>query len=93
MNISSIGSPAAHISAPVEPASTRTTNESQRVLIRAVQAVNAVEAFGRDNEITFIVDPRTRQAVLRIVDRETGEMVGQIPAEEVLRMAEKLERK
>ena len=93
MNISSISNLAGHLGAPIEPAATRPTNEDQRALIQAVKAVNAAEAFGRDNEITFVVDPRTRRAVLRIVDRETGELVGQIPAEEVLRRAEVLKRK
>jgi len=57
-----------------------------------VKAVNAVELFGQNNELTFIMDRATRRAVVRIVDRKSGEVVEQIPAEYVLRMAEELKR-
>ena len=62
----------------------------QRALIRAVRAVNAAELFGQENELTFILDRETHRAVVRIVNRDTGEVVQQIPDEHVLRMAEEI---
>ena len=62
----------------------------QRALIRAVRAVNAAEMFGQENELTFILDRETHRAVVRIVNRDTGEVVQQIPDEHVLRMAEEI---
>jgi len=60
----------------------------QRALIQAVKAVNASGLFGADHELSFIVNRNTRQVVVRIVDRDTREVVRQIPAEYVLRLAE-----
>jgi flagellar protein FlaG len=59
-----------------------------RQLIQAVHAINASEMFGQDSEITFSLDRRTQRAVMRLVDRKTKEVIRQIPAEHVLRMAE-----
>jgi uncharacterized FlaG/YvyC family protein len=75
-----------------EPHVTRQDAEEQRKLIHAVKAVNATDLFGQDNELTFVLDRNTRRAVVRIVNRETREVVEQIPSEYVLRMAEELKR-
>ena len=61
-----------------------------RDLMQAVKALNAAQSFGDQNEITFALDRNTRQAVIRIVDRQTQETVSQIPPEYVLRLAEDL---
>ena len=62
----------------------------QRELIQAVKAINASEAFGNQSELTFILDRATKQAIMRVVDRETGKVIRQIPQEHVLRLAEDL---
>jgi flagellar protein FlaG len=59
-----------------------------RQLIQAVHAINASEMFGEDSQLTFSLDRRSQQAVMRLVDRKTKEVIRQIPAEHVLRMAE-----
>jgi uncharacterized FlaG/YvyC family protein len=41
--------------------------------------------FGHDNELTFVLDRASRRAVVRIVNRDTHEVIQQIPAEYVLR--------
>lgn len=65
----------------------------QRALIQAVKAVNATGMFGDNHELSFILDRTTRQVVVRVVDRDTREVVRQIPAEYVLRLAEENSRK
>ena len=60
----------------------------QRALIQAVKAVNATALFGQDLELSFILDRNTRQVVVRVVHSDTREVVRQIPAEYVLRLAE-----
>jgi len=92
MDVSSINPLAANLGAHAEPAAPRLPVEDQRALIQAVHAVNAAELFGQNNELTFILDRAARRAVVRIVNRETHEVVDQIPAEYVLRMAEELKR-
>ncbi len=59
-----------------------------RQLIQAVHAINAGELFGQDSELTFAFDRRTQRPVMRLVSRKTKEVIRQIPAEQVLRMAE-----
>ena len=92
MDVSSINPLAANLGAYAEPAAPRLPVQDQRPLIQAVRAVNAAELFGQNNELTFIMDRASRRAVVRIVNRETHEVVDQIPAEYVLRMAEELNR-
>lgn len=60
----------------------------QRALIQAVKAVNATALFGQENELSFVLDRNTRQVVVRVVNSDTREVVRQIPAEYVLRLAE-----
>ncbi len=57
-----------------------------RELIRAVRALNATEFYGQNNELTFVLDRETRRPLVRIINRETKEVVLQIPPEHVLRM-------
>ncbi|MBI4873297.1 MAG: flagellar protein FlaG [Acidobacteria bacterium] len=62
----------------------------QRQLIRAVSALNATDLFGADRELSFAVDRESRRIVVRIVDRNTSEVIQEIPPKYVLRMAEDL---
>lgn len=62
----------------------------QREVIQAIKAVNAAELFGENSELTFVLDRETRRPVVRIVDRQTNELIQQIPPEYVLRMAQEL---
>ncbi len=61
-----------------------------RQIIQAVRAVNASAKLGDSNELTFSLDRRTRRPIIKIVNRETNEVVDQIPNERVLRLAEGL---
>jgi uncharacterized FlaG/YvyC family protein len=92
MEISAINHLAASLTVPVEPAAPHPASEEQRTLIQAIKAVNAAEVFGENNELTFVLERGSRRAVVRIINRETHEVVNQIPAEYVLRMAEELNR-
>ena len=66
--------------------------QDRSALVRAVNSVNSAGLFGGDHELTFILDRASRRAVVRIVNRETHEVIQQIPDEYVLRMAEELSR-
>jgi uncharacterized FlaG/YvyC family protein len=88
MIISSINKLAAQLSAPTDPSAPRPLTDEQRNLIQAVKAVNASGMLGQDNEL----DRALRRAITRIVSKQTGEVVEQIPPEYVLRMAEELNR-
>jgi flagellar protein FlaG len=60
-----------------------------RQVIQAARAVNTSNSLGQ-NELTFYLDPSTRRTIVKIVNRETQELVEQIPSEVVLRLAESL---
>jgi flagellar protein FlaG len=76
--------------APVSPLTPEQRAE-QAKLIHAVEAVNQAKLFGQSSELTFSIDRHSRKPVMKIVDRETKEVIRQIPPDYVLRLAEDLE--
>lgn len=44
------------------------------------------------NNLDFSVDQSTGKAIVRITDRETGELIRQIPSEEMMEIARSLDR-
>ena len=90
MQISTISQLSAGIHTPAEAPLPRPVPEDQRTLIHAIHAANAAQLFGQDNELTFVFDRDTKRAIVRMVNRETHEIVDQIPEEYVLRLAEQL---
>jgi uncharacterized FlaG/YvyC family protein len=73
--------PAASVSAVEQPAQTRD-------VVQAVKALNATEMFGQENELVFQMDQQAKRIVIQIVNRQTKEVVSQIPAEYLLRLNE-----
>lgn len=61
-----------------------------REIIQAVKALNAAEMFGQQNELLFRMDRQAHRMVIQVVNRETQEVVSQVPPEYVVRMAEDL---
>ena len=59
-----------------------------REVVQAVKALNGTEMFGQDNELLFQRDQQTHRMVIRVVNKNTQEVISQIPAEYVLRLAE-----
>lgn len=71
----------------------RTENQADRQqLVQAVKAVNDSNALGENNELTFVLDRSTHRTLVRLIDRNTQEVVMQIPPEYVLRLAEQLKQ-
>jgi uncharacterized FlaG/YvyC family protein len=59
-------------------------------IIKAVRAANKSELFGDNYEATFIVDGKSRKPIVRIVDKQTHEVIREIPAKYLQRLAEDL---
>ena len=76
------------IAGPVEPEKAAESRE----VIQAVKAVNSASVLGQDRELLFQMDRQTHRLVIRLVNRNTGDVEAQIPSEYVLRMAEELLR-
>lgn len=78
----------------VRPSSVPPLEAAQRrELIQAAKVINSSEVLGQKDELVFAIDPGSRRAIVRIVDRNTREVVLQLPSEYVLRLAEDLSRK
>jgi uncharacterized FlaG/YvyC family protein len=93
MEITAIDRSAAHAaSVTVAPVPVDQVAEN-REIVRAVKALNGTEMFGQENQLTFRRDPETQRMVIRVVNRQTEEVVTQIPAEYVLRLAADLKPK
>lgn len=74
----------------VEPAITPREAAERRELVKAVRAINETRLLGEDHEVTFGLDRESRKTVLKIVNRETQEVIRQIPSEEALHLAESI---
>jgi flagellar protein FlaG len=71
---------------PVEKAA------EHREVVQAVKALNGTEMFGPENELQFQKDPRTQRMILRVVNRDTKEVLSQVPTEYVLRLVVDMKR-
>jgi flagellar protein FlaG len=84
-NVPAVSAPSSAI--PVDQAA------ENREAVRAVKALNGTEMFGEDNQLRFQRDAETQRMVIRVINAKTGDVVSQIPAEYVLRLAEDLKPK
>jgi uncharacterized FlaG/YvyC family protein len=78
------GSPA--VATPVS----EDTASQKRQVVQAVKALNKSEMFGEDNGLDIQRDPLSKRWVVKVVNRTTGDVISQVPAEYVLRLAEDL---
>ena len=70
----------------------RTRQEHVRQLAQATKTVNQSGQLRQDRELTIALDRDSGQPVMRLVDKQTREVIQQIPEERVLRMAEEFKR-
>ena len=63
-----------------------------REVVQAVKAVNQTEILGQDNELEFQRDRASGRMVIRVVNRNTSEVVSQVPPEYVLRLAQDMKK-
>ncbi len=61
----------------------------RRQLVQAAKSVNASGTLGQ-NQLVFAVDPTTHHVIMRVENRDTGEVILQVPPENVMQMAEDL---
>lgn len=80
-------------SAPV-PAPVRQTTAAPPVEIRKIESVTRqIDSFLRsiDKSVQFQVDQATGEMIVTIRDDVTGEVIRQVPGEEALRIAQRIE--
>ncbi len=82
-----------NVSAPVNSLVTSPQEASMvRQIVTAIRGLNQSELMGQNRQLTFARDPDTQRPVIRIVERETGNVIDQIPPETVLQMVADLDR-
>jgi len=59
---------------------------------RAVEALRKLIDAAAPNSLSFSIDDSTGKTIVRITDAQTGEMIRQIPSEELLAIARSLDR-
>lgn len=67
----------------------RTKTPRQELLAAVERAQKIIEPQVRD--MSFSIHEKTGQVIVRIIDRESKEVIRQIPGEEMLRIAENIE--
>jgi flagellar protein FlaG len=84
--------PAVSPTAPIAPAAdTQARAADPEAVKEAVKAANdAVKAI--KSELDFSVDEETGKTVVRVVEKQTGTLIRQIPSEEMLEIAKALDR-
>jgi flagellar protein FlaG len=75
---------------PAAPTVSPEQRAEQQRMVQAVKAINSAELFGDASELTFTFDRNSKKMILKLVDRETKEVIRQIPPEYLLRLAEDL---
>lgn len=76
---------------PAEPQNgivTQAERARNQALVAAVRALNQAGFAGSSREITYSTDSSTRQLVIRVVDRQSGDVIVQWPSEYALQMAQ-----
>ena len=72
---------------PIDPVSrSREDADAQQAVVAAVRALNKSELLGSDRELQFTRDSQTQKMVIQIVDSQSGDVLDQIPPEQVLRI-------
>ena len=80
-----------NLNVPVNTAPTQQSSESTvRQIVTAIRGLNKSELLGQSRELAFIRDPETQRRVIQILDKDSGEVIDQLPPETVLQMAAQL---
>ena len=76
-------------------ASIRTPEQiaKDRQSIQAVRELDSGKLFGSNSALTFFFDRQIQRAIVRVVNTDTNEVILQLPAERVVRMAEENQSK
>jgi flagellar protein FlaG len=91
MQIGSVNSTAA-VSATATPLVENEQSANTRQVLTAVRALNQSELYGQDRQFQFSRDPSSHQVVIKVVDPSTGEVLDQIPPEQLLQAFDNLQQ-
>ena len=80
-------------SAPTPPVGPLAPNDAERITQAFLDVVEQLNMHmqSRNRNLAFALDRRLNTAIVAVTDKNTGELVRQIPAESVLRVAHSIE--
>ncbi|MDP2823781.1 MAG: flagellar protein FlaG [Sulfuritalea sp.] len=90
-NAGSVPSPVAQSEAPLQ-GSPRQPAPDRAQLEQAVKEIRQLVKPMVSNSLDFSIDDSTGKTIVRITDSETGEMIRQIPSEEMMDIARSVDR-
>ena len=70
----------------------RSSEEDRPKQLEPANQLSSVPATGTSRSVTFEVDSKSKQLYIKVVDRDTGEVVKQIPPEELREIASQMEQ-
>ena len=83
----SISVPSRGSDSEVSSVSTRQEAVERREVLAAVKALNLPEFTLPNRALNISFDRETRQSIVQVVDRDSGEVVQQVPGKEVVEKA------
>jgi uncharacterized FlaG/YvyC family protein len=83
---------AGHNAPAVSESTTVPANIMDRQIVSAVQSLNKSELLGQDRELAYRRDQKTGRVVIQILQRQTGEVIDQIPPETLLELRASFEQ-
>lgn len=86
----SAGAPVALVAA-AQPTASSEIAEDPHAVRSAVAAINRA-AKALTNTVQLVMDERSEQPIVKVMDSETGQLIRQIPSEEVLELRRALDR-
>ena len=92
MDVNTLSRIAGAAPAVATPVSADAASQNRQV-VQAVKALNKSEMFGEDNGLEFQKDPDSKRWVVKVVNKTTGDVISQVPAEYLLRLADSLQQK
>jgi len=79
------------ISAPVASPASQDWTMNDRQVVAAIQWLKQTEWLGQERELMYRHDQKTGRFVIQIVERQTGDVVDQIPPESIVRLVTELQ--
>ncbi|MZH02944.1 MAG: flagellar protein FlaG [Nitrospinae bacterium] len=77
-----------HYQSGSNPAKDLEANEEKSDLIETAELDQI--SFSTDHKVDYEINQETHEVVIRVVDRETGEVVRQIPGEDFLKLTQRI---
>jgi flagellar protein FlaG len=87
------GAPVAAAKAPaIVPEPTPQQQPRREQVQRAVESMKELVQAKAPNSLSFSIDDESGKTIVRVSDAQTGEMIRQIPSEELLEIARSLDK-